>query len=414
MRNSISTALANKRLMAVLLLGFASGLPLALTNSTLQAWFTQSHVSIASIGTLTLLGLPYTLKFLWAPLMDQYGFTKLGKRRGWIALTQVGVIITLLLLANMNPENNALGMGVVALFIAFFSASQDIAYDAYRTDILTPAERGLGASYMIFGYRVAILFSGGLALLIADHWGWRITYELMAFFMFISLFITYKSPSPSELPPVSTDLFATIKAAIKDLFQREKIVLLLLFIGLYKIGDALALSLMTNFLIKGLGFSLTEVGLAYKIVSFVATILGAFIGGLMLIRFNLYRALLVFGIAQAFSNLTFAWLAFVGKHFILMSASIFIENFCSGLSTAALLALMMSLCDQKYTAQQFALLSAVASLGRVFLGPLAAVMVANLGWIQFYIWSFILCFPSILLLVLLKEKVLSHAQLAVN
>lgn len=402
--------LFNSRLLAVLFLGFASGLPLALTGSTLQAWFTEAHINLVTIGALSLLGIPYTLKFLWAPLMDHFSLPLFGKRKGWILLMQLGVVITLLLLANMNPGLQASNMGIAALAVAFFSASQDISITAYQTDVLTSEERGLGAAYYIFTYRIAVLISGGLALVSADYFGWKFTYEIMAMLMLLSMVPVFRAPQVNEIPVSSGNIFNTMIASLNDLLQREKIILLLLFIFLYKLGDALALSLMTNFLLHGLGFSLTEVGLAYKIVSFAATILGAFVGGIFLTRWNIYRALLLFGLAQAFSNLMFVLLAMSGKQFMLMAASIFIENFCSGLSTAALLAFLMSLCNHRYTASQFALLSAVASLGRVFLGPVAGFMVNNLGWAQFYIWSFVLCFPGIFFLLLLKDKVSNYVH----
>lgn len=402
--------LFNSRLLAVLFLGFASGLPLALTGSTLQAWFTEAHINLVTIGALSLLGIPYTLKFLWAPLMDHFSLPRFGKRKGWILLMQLGVVMTLLLLANMNPGLQASNMGMAALAVAFFSASQDISITAYQTDVLTSEERGLGAAYYIFTYRIAVLISGGLALVSADYFGWKFTYEIMAMLMLLSMVPVFRAPQVNEIPVSSGNIFNTMIASLNDLLQREKIILLLLFIFLYKLGDALALSLMTNFLLHGLGFSLTEVGLAYKIVSFAATILGAFVGGIFLTRWNIYRALLLFGLAQAFSNLMFVLLAMSGKQFMLMAVSIFIENFCSGLSTAALLAFLMSLCNHRYTASQFALFSAVASLGRVFLGPVAGFMVNNLGWVQFYIWSFVLCFPGIVFLLLLKDKVSNYVH----
>lgn len=401
--------LINTRLLAVLFLGFSSGLPLALTGSTLQAWFTGAHIDVVTIGALSLLGIPYTLKFLWAPLMDYYGFQRLGKRNGWILITQVGLVITILLLANMNPGVQAGTMSIVALILAFFSASQDVAVDAYRTDILNADERGLGSAYYIFAYRIAALLSGGFALVFADYFGWKLTYEIMAILILFSMIPAYKAPRAVEYASPTNNIFSSIIFSLTDLLQREKIILLLVFIIFYKLGDALALTLMTNFLLHGLGFSLTEVGLAYKLVSFIATILGAFLGGVLLTRWNIYRALLIFGLAQAFSNLMFVILAMVGKDFTLMATSIFIENFCSGMSTAAFLAFLMSLCNHRYTAGQYALLSAVASLGRVFLGPFAGMVVANWGWVQFYILTFILCFPGIVFLILLKEKVLSYA-----
>lgn len=402
--------LINNRLLAILVLGFASGLPLSLTGATLQAWFTEAHVNLKAIGTLSLIGIPYTLKFLWAPLMDHYGFSKLGKRKSWILLMQLALVFALLLISEMNPEFQAGSIGMVALLIAFFSASQDISINAYTTDVLPPEERGLGAAYTVFAYRIAVLVSGGLALVFADYFGWKRTYEFMAFLMLLSMLPTYFAPRTVEVVSSARNLYQTTNAALINILKRDKMLLILFFITFYKFGDALALSLITNFLLKGLGFTLTEVGLAYKIVSFVAMILGGFVGGIILTRWNIYRALLVFGIAQAVSNLTFAILAYAGKQFFLMAASVFIENFCSGLSTAALLAFMMSQCDRRFTATQFALLSAFASSGRVYLGPVAALMVENLGWIQFYVWSFVLCFPGILFLMLLKDEVKYHVH----
>jgi len=310
----------------------------------------------------------------------------------------------------MDPSIQAGSIGLVALLIAFFSASQDISVNAYTTDVLHQEERGLGAAYTVFAYRVALLISGGLALIFADYFGWKRTYEFMALLMLLTMIPTYLSPRTIELRSSAQNVYQTMRQALADILQREKIVLILFLIIFYKFGDALALSLVTNFLLHGLGFTLTEVGLAYKVVSFVAMILGGFVGGVILTRWNIYRALLVFGIAQAFSNLTFAALAMIGKDFYFMAASVFIENFCSGLSTAALLAFMMSLCNHRFTASQFALFSAVASLGRVFLGPVAALMVENLGWVQYFVWSFVMCFPGILLLILLKDEVMHHAQ----
>ena len=400
----------NQRLIAVLFIGFSSGLPFALTNSTLQAWFTEANINLSMIGALSLLGVPYTLKFLWAPLMDYVSLPYFGKRRGFILLTQLLLVVMLFILANMNPVSETMKMGVIALWIAFLSASQDIAIDAYRTDVLLNEERGLGAAYFVFSYRIAALISGGLALICADYFGFKITYELMALLLLISMIPAIRAPRIIEPPTIQKNLFQLTIASMHDLLQREKAILLLLFIIFYKFGDALALSLMTNFLLQGLGFSLTDVGLVYKTVSFVGIILGAFVAGILLIRWNIYRALLLFGLAQAFSNLTFAVLALVGKQMTLMAVSLFIESFCSGLSTAAFFAFLMSLCNHRFTATQFALFTAIASIGRTFLGPFAAFLVQHFGWVQYFLWSFVLCFPGIIILILLKERVLSYAE----
>jgi PAT family beta-lactamase induction signal transducer AmpG len=410
MSHSLASRLANRRLLSVMFMGFASGLPLALTASTLQAWFTQANVNLLTIGALSLVGIPYTLKFLWAPMLDYFNLPRFGKRQGWVILSQLLLAAALFTIAHMQPSSEVLLMGMVAVVIAFLSATQDIAIDAYRTDVLTPDERGLGASYTIFTYRIAVLISGGLALVFADYLGWKATYELMSALMLLSVVPTIFAPRPVEMLASSHNVFQTAVSAVRDLVQHDNFVLLIFFIMFYKFGDALALQLFTNFLLHGLGFTLTEVGLAYKIVSFVATISGAFIGGLLLSRFELYRSLLWFGLAQAFSNLMFVWLAIVGKSFALMTASIFVENFCSGLSTAALFAFMMSLCNSRYSATQYALLSAIASLGRVLLGPFSAHFVQSYGWTTFFFWAFLLSFPGLIFLILLRNKVSGYVH----
>lgn len=410
MNPRLNMTFANPRLMAALLLGFSAGLPLALTASTLQAWFTNANVNLAVIGALSLVGIPYTLKFLWAPFLDFYQVPKLGLRKGWILIMQLCIAAALFALANMNPATEAVAISLIALLTAFLAATQDVAIDAYRTDVLTESERGLGAAYYVFTYRLAVVASGGLALVFADFYGWKITYEVMALLMLLVMALTLRAPTVAHEPASEQNVWQTMTVALGDLLNRDNIIILLLFVMFYKFGDALALSLMTNFLLHGLGFSLTEVGLAYKIVSFVATVLGAFVGGAILTRRNIYYGLMMFGLAQAFSNLMFVILAYVGKNFSLMAVSMFIENFCSGLSTAAFLAFLMSICNKKYTATQYALLSAIASLARVFMGPVAAVIVERFGWTQFFICSFILSFPGILLLLLLKEKVMTYAH----
>lgn len=403
--------LCNTRLVSILFLGFSSGLPLALTSSTLQAWFTEEHVSLVTIGMLSLIGLPYAFKFLWAPLMDHYHLKWLGRRRSWIFIAQVGLVVTLAILAQLNPAGNTWLMAAFAFLISFFSASQDIAITAYQTDIVKDEERGLSAAYYIFAYRIALLVSGGLALLTASLYGWHNTYEAMACLIIFCMVATYLAPREQDvIEHKRSVLLNTVYAAFKDLLDRDKIVILLLFIMFYKFGDALALQLMTPFLMQGLGFSLQDLAWAYKVIGFTATILGGFVGGAMLTRLPIFRALLLFGLAQTFSNLMFVALSLYGKNYALLTTTMFIENFCSGLSTAALLAFMMSLCNHRYSASQFSLLSAIASSGRIFLGPLAGLMVTTLGWTQFYIWSFILCFPGIALLILLKDKVTYHAE----
>jgi PAT family beta-lactamase induction signal transducer AmpG len=400
----------DRNLLAVLLLGFSSGLPLALTSATLQAWFTDAGVDILTIGALSLVGLPYVWKVFWAPVLDRFVPPLWGRRRGWIFIMQLGLCIALFILAQMNPLTHPAWIGVLALVIAFMSASQDIAIDAYRTDILLPDERGLGAAAYIFSYRIAMLVSGGLALVFAQHFGWRITYEIMAVLMGLSIFSTYFSPEIADsIQAPKTFLDAIVKPLV-NLFQRDKIIIIILFILFYKFGDAVALALISNFLLHGVGFSLTAVGVAHKTFGLLATILGAFAGGALLTRLSLFRALFLFGLLQAFSNLMFMFLAIAGKNTVLMVSSIFIEAFCSGMGTAAFVAFLMALCDHRYTATQFACLSGIAVAGRVLIGPLAGLMVLHLGWIHYFAWSFVLSFPGIFLLFALRNRVKFNAE----
>jgi len=402
--------LKNPRILAVALLGFSSGLPLALTGSTLQAWFTQAGISLVTIGALSLIGIPYILKFIWSPVMDKVIPPFWGRRRGWIGIAQIGLSIALFVLANLDPKLHVNMMGQLALLIAFLSASQDIAIDAYRTDTLLPSERGYGSAFFIFMARISIIISSGLSLILADHMGWGVTYQLMAVLMALSSLVTYFAPEiPDHIKPPRSFTAAVVEP-FKDLFRREAIFLILPFIILYKFGDALALQLMSTFLLRGLGFTLTDVGVAYKTIGFAASILGAFAGGVLLNRLGLFRSLLFFGIAQAFSNLLFMLLAMAGKNYVLMMTSMFLENFFTGMSTTALLVFVTALCNQKYSATQFACLSALFSIGRIFLGPVAAVMVQHLGWASFYGWTFIICFPALILLSLMRSRVTFNVE----
>ncbi len=410
LNNKITSALLNPRIMAVFFLGFSSGLPLVLIGSTLQAWYTEAGVSIITIGALSLVGTPYVWKFLWAPFMDAFSLSKNSKRRGWILAMQLLLCAALMVIAAMHPERHPVWVAMVALTIAFFSASQDVAIDAYRTDVLQPDERGTGAAYFITAYRIAMLVAGGVGLVLADHFGWRLTYQIMAVLIALSTLVTYFAPEPEDDGRAPKNLLATVLESFGDLLKRESIAWILLFIVLYKCGDAFAASLITTFLLKGLGFSLTNIGIVFKSVSIVATISGAFVGGVLLVRLNLFRALLLFGLAQAFSTLMFMMLALAGKNFTLMVISIAIENFCSAMGTTAFMAFLMSICNHHYSATQYACLSALSAVGRVFLGPLAGVMQLHWGWIDFYAWSFVLSFPGLFLLLYLRKKVSFNAQ----
>jgi PAT family beta-lactamase induction signal transducer AmpG len=394
----------SRRVAAVLVLGCSSGLPLALTGSTLQAWLTVSGIDIRTIAWFSWIGVPYLLKFLWSPLMDRFIPPWLGRRRGWILATQAGLIAGMAGMAFTSPDQSLLLLGLLALWIAFVSASQDIVIDAYRTDVLTPVERGMGAAVSVFGYRIGMLVSGGLALIFADQIGWRNTYLVMSALMLIGVVTTFAAPEPEAPPVVPQTLRDAVIAPLRDFFMRSGAIPLLLLIMLYKFGDALAGTLTTAFLIRGVGFTPTDVGVINKGLGLAALLLGALAGGALLTRISLYRALMWFGILQAISNLSFMVLAWAGKSYPWLVFAVGFENLASGMGTAAFVALAMSLCNHSFSATQYALLSALASLGRVLFGPVTGELVAAMGWANFFFVTFVAALPGLWLLWLLREQ----------
>lgn len=384
-------------------LGFASGLPLALTSGTLQAWLTVAGLDLKTIGIFTLVGLPYTLKFLWAPLMDRLVPPWLGRRRGWMLVTQMSVALGLAAMAVTGPGQRPEILGALALMVAFLSASLDIVFDAYRTDVLLRPERGFGAAVWVNGYRCALLIASAGALLLADYIGWQNTYLLLAALMATGVVTILVSPEPSEPGAAPASLAEAIGGPLKEFFTRPGVVGLLALIILYKVGDAVAASLQTAFLIGGMGFSVSEVGYV-KGLGIGATLIGALAGGVAMAKLGMVRSLLLFGLLQAVSNLGFMWLAWMGKSYMALTTSILVENVTGGMGTVAFVALIMSLCDHRYTATQFALLSSLEALGRVFSGRPSAELVEMVGWAQFFFWSFLVALPGIWLVWFLRGQ----------
>jgi MFS transporter, PAT family, beta-lactamase induction signal transducer AmpG len=400
---SIIQILGNRRIAIMLPLGFASGLPLALTSGTLQAWLTVAGLDLKTIGIFTLVGLPYTLKFLWAPLMDRLVPPWLGRRRGWMLVTQMSVALGLAAMAMTGPGQRPEILGVLALVVAFLSASLDIVFDAYRTDVLLHPERGFGAAVWVNGYRCALLIASAGALLLADYIGWQNTYLLLAALMAAGVVTILVSPEPSEPGATPASLAEAIGGPLKEFFTRPGVIGLLALIVLYKVGDAVAASLQTAFLIGGMGFSVSEVGYV-KGLGIGATLIGALAGGVAMAKLGMVRSLLLFGLLQAVSNLGFMWLAWMGKSYMALTTSILVENVTGGMGTVAFVALIMSLCDHRYTATQFALLSSLEALGRVFSGRPSAELVEMVGWAQFFFWSFLVALPGIWLVWALRAQ----------
>lgn len=396
----------SRRIAAVTLLGFASGLPLALTSGTLQAWMAVDGVDIRTIGIFALVGLPYTVKFLWSPIMDRFVPPLLGRRRGWIIITQIALISGIASMAFNSPKQAPLLIAAFALTVAFSSASQDIVVDAYRTDVLREKERGAGAAVFVMGYRIAMLVSGALALILSDNIGWHNTYLLMAVLMSVGIISAFFGPEPEEkiIPPKS--LQEAIWGPLKDYFSRRSAVMLLILIILYKLGDAYAGSLTTAFLIKGVGFTPTDVGTINKGLGLVSLIVGAMFGGALMARLGLFRSLLFFGVLQAISNLSFMILAWIGKSYGVLIFAVAFENLSGGMGTSAFVALLMSMCNQRYSATQYALLSSLASLGRIFIAPTSGFIVSAIGWPVFFFITTLAALPGLGLLWWMRNTIL--------
>ncbi|MBZ0249123.1 MAG: MFS transporter [Burkholderiales bacterium] len=405
---SYSAVFRDRRLAVILLLGFASGLPLALTGGTLQAWMTVEGVDLSTIGIFTLVGLPYTWKFLWAPLMDRFVPPFLGRRRGWLLVTQLSLAALIAAMAFASPRGDLAWLALLAVAVAFASASQDIVFDAYRTDVAKPEQRGLAAAFTVVGYRVAMLTSGAAALVLVagsgfiPALGWKNTYLVMAGLMGLGALATLWGPEPEVAAPPPRSLDEAVWAPLREFFSRNGAWVLLALIVLYKLGDAFAGSLTTAFLLRGAGFALDDVGYVNKGMGLAATIFGALFGGALMVRLGLYRALMAFGVLQAVSNLAFMALAGAGKSWPLMVFAVGFENLSGGMGTAAFVALLMALCDHRFTATQYALLSALASFGRVYVGPAAGYATdpkyLGLSWTVFFFLTFLLALPGLALL----------------
>lgn len=387
---------------ALLFLGISSGLPLYLTSKTLQAWMTVEGVNLGAIGLFSLVGLPYSFKFLWSPLLDRFVPPFLGRRRGWLVLTQIGLILAIAAMSLQNPAQALQLLAINALLIAFFSATQDIAVDAYRTDVLEKREMGAGAAVFVLGYRVALLVTGSLALIVADHLPWQIVYLFLASLMVIGLLTAVWAPEPLLKTEPPETLADAVILPFAEFFQRLghlRGLMILVFITLYKLGDALAANMATPFLLKT-GFTQTDIGTIQGGMGLLATIVGTLAGGALLSRWGINRSLWIFGGFQAISNLAYFTLAKLGQNYPFMVAAINIENFCAGLGTAAFIAFFMSLCNQRFSATQFALLSSLMAVSRDILVAPAGKLAEATGWPMFFLISFLAAIPGLLLLPL--------------
>ena len=384
----------------VLFLGFCSGLPLSLTGSTFQAWITEAKVDLATIGRFALVGLPYTMKFLWSPLLDSIAPPFWGRRRGWAILTQLALVISIAVLGTLDPFTQLAELSVVAIAISFFSASQDIVLDAFRTELLKPEEMGAGAGVYVMGYRLAMLVSGALALIMADHIEWKFVYWIMAAIMGLGSLVVIFAPEPEVVAVPHAEKRSWKERVVLpflDFFSRNGAIEILLFVMVYKLSTMMATALTTTFLMS-LGFTKTEIGAVTKVFGLIATIVGTLTGGALMVKLGTKRSLWVFGVLQSLAGLTFMLLSYVGKNTFAMTAVITVENFMIGLGVAAISGFMMSVCNRQFTATQFALLSSLTAVSRVVLVSQAGVLAEKLGWQGYFIFSVLLAVPGLLLL----------------
>jgi MFS transporter, PAT family, beta-lactamase induction signal transducer AmpG len=384
-------------MLVCFLMGFACGLPLLLTSTVLQAWMKEEGIDLTFIGLMALVGLPYTLKFLWAPVFDRFTLSFLGRRRGWLLIAQIALTCSVALLGLTNPSQNPLVMISAALLVTFFSASQDIVVDAYRREDLADAELGLGSSFYINGYRVGMLIASGGGLILADHLPFTFVYLIMAACLLPAIFTTLLTPEPAVPKGTPRTMREAVVEPLAEYFSRKNAILILAFILLYKIGDTMASAITTPFYLD-IGFSKTEIGAVVKIFGFWATIAGSLIGGILILRIGISRSLWIFGFLQAISTAGFALLANIGYSVAVLSGVIAFENLTGGMGTAAYAAFMASITNKKFTATQYALLSSLMGVPRVFASAPTGFLAKFMGWENFFILCVLIAMPGMLLL----------------
>jgi len=401
--SQIITTLLSQRMLLALVMGFSSGLPLLLTGSLLQAWMVDQKVDLSTIGLFALVGLPYTLKFLWAPLMDRYTPALFGRRRGWLFIWQLCLTAAIILLAFSDPAHHLSMLAVAALLLSFFSASQDIVIDAFRRESLADDEQGMGASLYVGGYRLGMLLASGGGLILADLMTYRLVYFIMAAGMSAGIVATLLATEPVAEHGTPKSLSEAVIDPFREYFSRDYALYLLLFIFLYKVGDTMASQMTTPFYLET-GFSKTEIGSIVKLFGFWATIGGTMLGGLLVMRLGIYKSLFSFGILQGISTAGFIWLHYMGNILYALAAVVSFENLTAGLGTAAFVGFLASLTDKRFTATQFALLTSFMGMPRVFAAAPTGYMVDAFGWNGFFLFCALIAIPGILLISWLHKR----------
>ena len=385
-------------MVTVALMGFASGLPLFLTGFTLKAWLTVSGMNIKAIGLFGIITLPYSLKFLWAPLLDRYLPPMMGRRRGWMVLFQAALVLLFVLMALSDPRTSVTRIALLGLLVAFASASQDIVVDAWRREAFAEHDLGLANAVNIGAYRVAMLASGGGALILAGYAGWRFAYLVMAILMALGALGTFMAWSTDGQVRPPRTLREAVERPLKQLLLRPAIGEILAFCLLYKIGDQLADAMSAPFLLRGMGFTLAQIGAITKTVGMVSTVLGGLLGGLLMKKLSLKSALVFYGLCQCGSILAFWLLSRLGPFLSVLTGALALENLCWGMGTAAFATFLMLLCDRRYTATQYALLTSILAFARGTLSAPAGLFQAHFGWSAYYLGCALAAIPGLLLL----------------
>lgn len=402
--------------MLIGLLGFFSGLPLALTASTLTAWLSDAEVTRASIGLFAAIATPYAFKFLWSPLLDglriPYLSARLGRRRGWLILTQAALALALAAMALTNPAADAWMTALVGVIVATLSATQDTIIDAYRVERLAPEEQGSGAAWATFGYRIGMLVSGAGALYLADNIGWEMTYFAMAAIMGSSLLMTLAMAEPSASGEVvakegrrtpAAFIRNYVIAPFRDFMTRPLWLAVLAFVVLYKLADAF-MGIMFNPFLLDIGFTKTEIAQVVKLYGLIATIIGTFAGGWLVGHIGMYRALMLCGFGHMLTNLLLVVLARMGADIGMLTLAISTENFTGGMATAAFIAYLSALCKRNYTATQYALLSSLAAFGRTWLSTPSGWFADKVGWEIFFTVASFMAIPGLILLWWIEKQ----------
>ncbi|PIE67367.1 MAG: AmpG family muropeptide MFS transporter [Deltaproteobacteria bacterium] len=401
-QDSFASAILNRRMLVSLVMGFSCGLPLLLTLSVLQAWMTEAGVDLTTIGLMTLVSLPYTLKFLWAPLVDRYTLPFFGRRRGWLLISQIALMAALIHLGHSNPVAHSELLALAALAVAFFSASQDIVVDAYRREDLPDHELGLGSSLYVNGYRVGMLLASGGGLILADHIPFSWVYTIMALCLFPGVGTTLLTPEP-QVNSAPQTLARAITDPLKEYFSRPNALWILAFILMYKIGDTMAAAMTTPFYLD-IGFTKTQIGAVVKLFGFWATVGGGLLGGVLMIRLGIWPSLWIFGVLQALSTAGFALLAVIGPSLAGLAGVIAFENLSAGMGTAAYAAYMASITDKRFTATQYALLTSLMGVPRVLASAPTGYLATHMGWVGFFVLCTLIALPGLLLLPRIRRS----------